>query len=224
MTATSTTEQAALVSANAANTSSKKERKIYSGTALKLMNLMAAGCNQVEAAKACGVDESYVSQLMDEPEFKEQITEKLAQAFKDANEIDNNYQEIEKRLSKKLLGVSEFMVNPDQILRTLKFANEAKRKLAPNVQNGSNGSEGPQTNIAVLVLPSFMVKDAKRELILNPNNEVVAVDGRELTTFTSTGLNKLIENKKNAPIAPSKEVTKLKNEQKQRNVDPYSDL
>lgn len=226
MTATSMQEQKAITSVQAApNISSKKERKQYIGTALRILNLLANGCNQVEAAKACGVDESYVSQLQSEPDFQEQVTEQLAKNFKEASQIDDNYQKIEKQATEKLAKLIEHEYNPDRLLRVAKFANEAKRKLAPNVQNGSNGNgNGAGPGVAVLVLPAFMVKDAPRkEITLNPNNEIVAIDGKELTTFNSQGLDKLVA-AKNERIKKAATSLPVKTNGSKQAVDPYSDL
>lgn len=200
--------------------------------AQKVMGYLASGCNQVEAAKACGVDESLVSQYMREEDFREQVTEKLAKNFKDAVEIDNNYVETERILSDRLLKmVAPHLMNPDQILRTLKFVNDAKKKIAPNIQAGGNSPGGQDSGISLLVLPAFIVEAGKRELVLNPLNEVVGAGGRALNTFNSDGLNKLVAAKKAAQElihgkidGKSKAVFTIAAPSKQESSDPYSDL
>src|SRR6266850_8321470 len=100
-----------------------REKKEYTGIALRLIKLLGAGCTQREASQACGVDESYISQLLKEREFETQVNEIIEKSFAEQSKIDTNYTELEKKLSERLLSQSEFMHNPDQILRTLKFAN-----------------------------------------------------------------------------------------------------
>lgn len=202
-----------------------KPRKQYTGTAAKLMKLMASGATQEEASKACGVDASLTSQYMSEPDFKEQLVELIAKSFAEANQIDNNYQAIEKNMSERLLKLTEFMMNPDQVLRVLKFANEAKRKTIPQVQPQGLGISGDGTVKilpALLLLPNVMT----REFVLNPNNEVVGIDGKELTTLNSTSLNKLIENKRDSQLKLQNREVPVKHAPKStRNEgDPYSDL
>lgn len=195
-----------------ANTKLTKELKVYTGIAARALKMLATGVTQVETAKALGVSEGQISQFMAEPDFQEQLHSLVSQAFKDGQEIDDNYQKIEKALSKKLSDMTELMYNPDQILRTLKFANEAKRKVVPNLQNGS-GHNGNQSGlqVAVLVLPTIV----KKEFILNPLNEIVAVDNESLDTLNSKTLDAIIERRK---------VPKLTNGNHSKSTDPYSDL
>lgn len=195
----------------------EKESKIYTGTAARLLKLRGAGCTATEAAKACGVDTSYVSQLEGEAEFKAQLNELIKQTFEKQSKIDTNYTEIEERLSHKLLNATEYMVNPDQILRTLKFANEAKRKVTPNGalgQNGSNGHGGLTVLQPVtLILPAIVAK----EFVLNPMSEVVSIDGKELTTLPSNNIQQLVNQKEQKRLEEKKAHGA-------RQTDPYSDL
>lgn len=201
-----------------ANTSQQANKKIYTGVAAKAMKLQAGGANQRETANALGVDESLISQFNAEADYKEQLHDLVAKAFKSAQEIDENYQDIEHTLSKRLKELTQYMMNPDQVLRTLKFANEAKRKLGPVPTNGNgSASDAVKLTPVVLVLPVAV----KREFVLNPNNEIIGVDDAQLVTLNSTSLNGMIAKRKEA----QKEVLKLTNGNKQREQsDPYSDL
>lgn len=203
-----------------ANTTVIGNKKVYTGVAARAMKLQAGGANQREVANALGVDESLISQYNAEADYKEQLHELVSKAFKSAQEIDENYQDIEHTLSKRLKELTQYMMNPDQVLRTLKFANEAKRKLGSNPVNG-NGShtsiDGIKLTPVVLVLPVAV----KREFVLNPNNEIIGVDEMELVTMNSSSLNGMIAKRKEA----LKEVPKLTNgNQSRERHDPYSDL
>ena len=194
------------------------ERKISSGVALRLIKLLGAGCTQREASQACGVDESYTSQLLKEKDFSDQVNEIIEKSFAEQSKIDTNYTELEKKLSERLLSQSEFMHNPDQILRTLKFANEAKRRVAPlagRQQDGSNGN-GSTTILApvTLIFPQSVAK----EFVLNPNNEVVGVGGEELTTLPSQNITKL------ADEHSRKRIESRKSNGSGRHEDPWADL
>lgn len=203
-----------------ANTAVSKDKKVYTGVAARAMKLQAGGANQRETANALGVDETLISQFNSEQDYKDQLHALVAAAFKNAQEIDENYQEIEHTLSKRLKELTAYMMNPDQVLRTLKFANEAKRKIGSNPANtnGSyNGGDGNKLTPAILLLPVAI----KREFVLNPNNEIVGVDETELVTLNSSALNAMVARRKEA----LKEVPKLTNGTKQREQsDPYSDL
>lgn len=191
-----------------------KEKKIYTGSAAKILNLLGNGCLPAEAARCLGIDESYISQLKAEPDFVEQVNALVANLMAKQSKIDNNYTAIEEKLSEKLLNLTEYMHSPDQILRTLKFANDAKRKLAPINPATAHGNT-VTNNIAVLVLPSTIAS----KFVVSPNNEVLSVDGKELTTLPSANLNNLVKKHKEEL---AKLPAKFKNGPGQ--TDPFGDL
>lgn len=204
-----------------ANISTDKDKKIFTGVAGRLLKLLSTGTTQEEASLAIGVDPSYVSQLRKDPEFDRQLVELIEAGYTDNVDIDNNYVAIEKQLSKRLKEQAEFMQNPDQILRVLKFANEAKKKIAPNGQNGGANGDGKVNGIqpVILILPTVIREKISKEFVLNPNNEVVGIDGQVLETLNSASLNQIVNNRKNLlPLkAPNGSITK-------QGKDPYSDL
>jgi|SRR6266850_5874198 len=194
----------------------EKEKKIYTGTAARLLKLRGAGCTQEEAAKACGVDASYVSQLEAEDDFKIQLNELIRKTFEAQSKIDENYTQIEEKLSAKLLRSTEYMVAPDQILRALKFANEAKRKM-PIPSGGHNGNHGPNGEATLQPVTLILPVVVARTFVMNPIGEVVSVDGQELTTLPSANIQRLVKEK----AAKQLEDKKANGA---RSVDPYSDL
>lgn len=179
-----------------AQTQTTIDKKQYSGVALRAMNMLANGATQKEAALALGVTESLVSQFMAEADFQSQLHDKIAKNMLDAQEIDNNYVETERVLSKRLREQSNLMFNPDSVLRTLKFVNEAKKKVAANfgAQPHVDGGNGQKVLPVVLVLPQVV----QREFVLNPNNEIVAIDDQPLVTLNSNSLNQLVAKQKDA--------------------------
>lgn len=195
----------------------KKERKIYTGQAARVMKLLGTGCLPVEAARACGCDESYVSQLKSEPDFVEQVGELVAITMAQQSEIDGNYLETEKILSKRMREQANLMFNPDQILRTLKFANEAKRKVPTAFTPQGEGS-GTALKPVVLMLPAVLIQ----KFVVNPNNEIVQVEGQELLTLPSAQIKPLVEKHKRELAAKPAYLEKKSNGSGQ--VDPYSDL
>lgn len=193
------------------------EKKIYTGVAARILKLLGAGCTQREASQACGVDESYTSQLLKEKDFETQVNEIIEKSFAAQSRIDQNYTEVEKRLSERLIGQTEFMYNPDQILRTLKFANEAKRRVAPSIaQNRDSNGSGNTTFLAPVTL--IFPQAVTHEFILNPNNEVVGVGGEELTTLPSQNITKL------ADEHSRKRIESRKSNGTGRHEDPWADL
>lgn len=205
---------------------SHKEKKIYTGTPARVIKMLGNGLFPHEIARALGIAESYISQLKAEPEFIAQVNELVAHNFAQQSEIDSNYTAIEATLSKRLKQAAEMEFNSDRILRVLKFANEAKRKVAPivNPTNG-NGSGENTTRPVALILPIVVA----REFILNPQNEVVGVNDQPLVTLPSTKLPQLVEKHKEnlaKELQRQKEIKqgfKIHNNGS-RQTDPYGDL
>lgn len=207
------------------NISIGRDRKVYTGVAGRLLKYLATGVTQEEASRALGVDASLVSHYVAETDFKEQLSELVGASFKDATAIDNNYVETEKILSKRLKEQAEFMMNPDQVIRTLKFVNEAKKKISVNHANSGNGSNGEGgIRPVVLILPTIIREKLHNEFILNPNNEIVGVNGEVLETLNSASLNSMVQARKAKALAAPKEVGKLNGTNSNQAKDPYSDL
>lgn len=201
------------------NVEATVDRKIYDRMALRIMKLLGSGCTQEEASRAVGCDPSYIAQLMGEIDFRSQVNEIVKKTFEEQSKIDDTYLEIEKKMSERLLSITDSVWSPDSVLRVLKFANEAKRKVAPasRADNpGANGSGGTTVVVPVtLVVPMQVAK----EFILNPNNEIVGLNGQELTTLPSANINKLVADKKEQVKLELKKSNGAGTKQ-----DPWSDL
>jgi len=165
------------------------ERKQYTGAAARILKLLCSGITQTQAAKAVGVNDSYVSQLCAEPDFQAQIAEHIKKDHERAIKIDENYHDIELSLSNKLKELVPFMHEPDKILRTLKFVNESKKKTDASVPTTDQNKEsaGP----VKLALPVVVIQN----FVTNPNNEVVQVEDRNLVTLNSRSIEALVQNR-----------------------------
>jgi hypothetical protein len=160
--------------------------KIYTGNAAKVLNFLKGGCTPVQAASATGVSIGYVSQLCAEPDFQAQIAQKLQQDFEKAIETDKNYDEVEYLLSQKLKQLAPMMLGLDDILKSIKVVNSLKKKTAPSINAGQENT-GNSAKPVTLVLPSVVVNN----FIMNPNSEVVEVDGLNLVTLNSNSIDSL---------------------------------
>lgn len=188
-----------------------KDLKEYTGTAKRILKLLAAGVLPSAAAKATGVDDSYVSQLCAEEDFQHQIAKEIQLAVESANKIDKNYTDVEEALSTRLRDIVGYMFDPDKILRTLKFVNEAKRKIQPTNGTPLNGEQALGMRPVTIVLPTII----RNNFILNPNNEVVGISApeerevKELVTIGSTQMQSLIQEHRNNGSQREEEKEKL---------------
>jgi len=178
------------------------------------------GLHASQAANACGVTESFVSQLCTEEDFQKQIEEKLSKDFEVAIQIDKNYTEVEERLSKRLNEMTSYMTNVDQITRTLKTVSAIPKKVQPRIPLNPESEQGAIAPVS-LAIPII----AKNVFIVNPNSEVVSLNGKELVTLNSKSLDSLLQvRRERVTIEQSKPVLIEKPNGKQRPTDEYSDL
>jgi hypothetical protein len=205
------------------NDPGQKQVKIYSGNAGKVLKLIGRGnCNQAQAAKACGLDESYVSQLMAEEDFQLQVAQMIQEAVEAATVIDQNYDDTEKLLSERLKAAAGMMFNADTILKTLKFVNEAKKRMAP-VAGGLVGANGNGSHVTVvqLTLPAAM----RHEYTVNPNGEVLEVNGMELQTIPSASMEQFSKQNREAhPKVDPKQLRLPNVSGRKQGTDPWADL
>lgn len=196
------------------------ERKIYSGLAAKAIKLLGTGLLQVEVARALGVTEGQVSQWMAEPDFQAQVSAEIKANFAMQSEVDSNYNATERKLSERLLQQSEYMFDPDKILKALQFVNGAKRKLAPLQQNPQEGG-GVTINAPVtLIFPQQVAK----EFMLSPNNEVIGVDGQEVLTLPSKNIDMLANDIRLATKTADPKLKLVRKSNGAGQQDPWSNL
>ncbi len=199
-----------------------KPRKEYIGIAAKLLKFLGSGCTQVQAANACGVSEGLVSQLCAEESFQEQIAEVLSRNIEVASQIDENYVEVEKILSKRLRDVIGYMTNADQIARILKTVANIPRKTQPRVPLNLETVSGAIAPVA-LAIPIV----ARNVFVISPNSEVVKLDDKELVTLNSSSMESLLRQKRErVTIEQSKPVKFVEpvNGKPYQSSDEYSDL
>lgn len=173
----------------------------------------------MQTANACGVDESYVSKLLQETDFQEQVAEKLSKDFEVAAAIDDNYQEIEKVLSKRLRDLTTYMTNTDQITRTLKTVSAIPKKVQPKIPLNADGAPGTIVPVA-LTLPIV----AKNVFLINPNSEIVSLNGKELTTLNSKSLDSLLKEKRERVTIEQSKPVLIEGKNGKQRIDEYSDL
>jgi predicted transcriptional regulator len=195
------------------------EKKIYTGLAARALKLLGSGATQAETSRALGITESQVSQWMAEKDFADEVTAIVKRTFADQSVIDENYNKVEKTLSDRLMKTCEFMFDPDKILRTLKFVNEAKRKIAPQ-ENPSGGGNTTILGPVTLILPAPVA----REFILNPNNEILGVNGQELSTISNKALEDLSKTIKNSKPQGDTKLKRIERLHGSGQQDPWSNL
>ena len=152
----------------------------------KIRELLGNGLSNEVVASAVGVTPSYISQLMSQEDFSNQVVALRTQALTAATTRDRSWDTIEEKLLDKLGDVvdSGMIFKSQDLLRALVVANNAKRR-------GSTSAEAMVANKTVVTLnmPTQIVniytKNSQGEVI-----EVRTPDGRDqsLTTMSAATL------------------------------------
>ena len=155
-----------------------EQKIVTSPTEQKLIGLLGKGYTQAEAAQATGVTDGFVSQLLSEDWFAEEVQKLRFAALAKHRNLDEQYDDFEEVLLGKLKKMSSLLVKPMEIASVLNTINKATRK--------SHGSSGPSTltqNIVNLTIPVALAN----KFVTNANNQVVEVtdgDGRSQALVT----------------------------------------
>lgn len=149
-------------------------------TADRIKQLLGNGISPDVVATAVGVTPAYVSQLMAEDIFRDEVIALRSTALAASTDRDTSWNKLEDKLLNTLHDkVDQNMIYkvPD-IVRVLVAANNAKRRGNPISDNIK-----PTQQVVILNLPSVVLKQYKE----NANREIVEVtndDGTQQTLVT----------------------------------------
>lgn len=138
-------------------------------------------CTPTQAAAAVGCEVSYVSQLLTDPEFAEEVAVYRIEELTKQAKRDGKYDRIEDKLLDALemkLDQGAHFLKMDVILRALQTANNAKRRSNP-LQDTA-----PPSNIVNLIMPTTII----RQFQTNPANEVIRVGDTELISMSAQSI------------------------------------
>ena len=103
----------------------------------KLVGFLAAGVPHTVAAEAVGCDTSYISQLLQIPEFREAVSVAGAGRLKEAVEHDESIESIEKKALRMVETKLPYVRSAMEAAKVFATLNSAKRKAV-----GVNNSPG----------------------------------------------------------------------------------
>lgn len=171
---------------------SEATRREYSGTAAKALDLLGTGVTAATAAATLGVSDAYISQLLSEEDFKEQVVAKRVLSLSKHNARDDKYDQLEDKALELLERTMPFVMDPMKLTRIVQTLNGAKRRgaSAPEAISG-------QTQIVQLVLPNVIME--KFSVVKNADNMVIEAGDQKLITATSMNLTKRLEERKRLP-------------------------
>lgn len=145
----------------------------------QIQELLGTGLSNEVVASAVGVDPSYISQLMSDPQFSDEVIAKRSKALTAHSARDLTWDGLEDRLLHKLSGAIDYMVKPEVIMKALSLVNRAVRRGVPvNTQLTS------RTQVIALSLPPVV----RRNFIIDQQGQIVEAEGATLVTMNSAAL------------------------------------
>jgi transcriptional regulator with XRE-family HTH domain len=157
-----------------------------SGTKERALELLGYGALPEQVAAACGVEASYISQLLSDEMFAAQVAELRFTHLSKHNARDSKYDRMEDELLDKLDTLKDLIHNPQMVLKALQILNAAKRR-------GSSTPQliGAQQTVLSLTMPIAVVN----KFTVNIHNQVVQAGDQELVTIQSSTLLDQVRNK-----------------------------
>lgn len=143
----------------------------------QIKKLLGYGLANEVVASTVGCTPAYISQLLADPEFSEEVTRLRIESLAKHSENDDKLTRIET----KLLDNLEYAVDtkaifkPQDTLRAFQVINAARRRGA-----GAPAANSPQGGIVNLTIPVAI----QQKFIMDGKKEVVEVAGKSLVTIT----------------------------------------
>lgn len=157
------------------------------GIRRKIIDLLGAGVPPTQVAMACGVTDSYVSQLLSQEEVSAEVTELRAKRAHQYIEHDDRLdtdEEVARRLVRR--NLDNALLKPMEALAHFKVLNGARRQAQSAV------AQTPVATVVNLQLPAI----THVQFRMTTEKQVIEVDGRSLATMPASTVNRLLREKK----------------------------
>ena len=151
----------------------------------RALNFLGLGIDNTRVAQALGCDPSYISQLLADPIFAEEVSMKRLSVLREATDRDDRLNKLEDALigkTEQLVKSPLHFTRPMETVRALSIINSLKRRGA-----GESFNTTINNTIVALQLPDVI----KSKFVVDVNNQVVEVSETPLITIQSSSMEKL---------------------------------
>lgn len=164
-----------------------QQSQAHSGLKDKILNFLGAGVSPEKVASAVGVDPSYISQLISDPNFASEVSDRKLLNLEVATNRDRRLDGLEDKLidkTEKLLDSPLAFNRPMESVRALVMINSLKRR-------GSQADSHISQNSTVvnLILPNFITT----KFTVDVNNQVVQTGDKTFVTVPSKSVQAMAE-------------------------------
>lgn len=150
------------------------------GTKTRIANLLVAGASQAQVARAIGVTESYITQLLtDDTQFNSLYSELMVVKLEKTKTKTDTYDNLELDLVQEMKSRAS-TADMSELAKALTAVTASRRS---NGEGRSSGNSDGVVPIAVNIhLPAFISKQFAVET--NSRNEIIEIDGENLQGLT----------------------------------------
>lgn len=161
----------------------------------QIKEMLGAGIQQSAIASCLAVDPSYISQLLNDDEFRNEVQAMQVTALKGHTDRDKKLEKLEDKAIEKLDQLIDFVTKPMEAARMLSIINNTKRRGAEINANGATAG-APIVN---LILPEA----ARVKFTFNEASQIVDVDGRSMAPLPSVRVQELLLERRKQAVAPA---------------------
>lgn len=148
----------------------------------KLLSFLAAGVAPSIAASATGCDPSYVSQLLENEQFKEELYKRSAKELEKDIQHDSSIEAVEAKALAAIEQKLPFIRTAAEAAKIFSILNSAKKRaIAP-----ANPVDAGGLSTVTFVLPRAALRSI--ELKMNTQQQVIEVEGRTMAPLPSSQL------------------------------------
>lgn len=166
---------------------------VSTATSERALKLLGQGIPAEQVAGACGVTVSAISQLMSQEEFSKKVLEARFESLSKHNEVDNEYDDMERKLQVQFKGMMEWgLTKPLEVLKAMQVINKMDRRGQAAPQHITN-----QQTVVHLVMPVQIVQQFRK----NATNQVVQAGTQDLITIQSGQMGALLKESNHVPNA-----------------------
>ena len=161
------------------------------------ISLIAQGIPTSQVAAACGVDDSYISQLKADPEVQQRVAEARAEHVVADSQFDNTLERAESLALEKIEKNLPF-ANMGQALAAFRILNGARRRKDQFAQTEHNVSVTVALTLPQAAIPRY---------ITNTKNEIIEVEGQTMLSATPKTLDDILSARATGALLPK--ITEL---------------
>lgn len=177
----------------------------------KIKELLGLNLPNNVVASAIGVSEGYISQLLSDDIFKNEVSELRIKNTLEHAHRDKKYDSLEDRMLEKLeekLDGSLSFTKSQEILAAIKVLNGAKRRAAPAELNSQAATPGMVLNLHLPESAAFAAK-----FIVNGENQVIEIAGKSVATMSAKGVLKQLEDMHRNTISNEAKLPEAQNDE-----------